>query len=180
MPTYDGTSARCRVFAYKEGLLSAVGHDVELAVKTFQVVAEGGEIRATFDAGSLAVVAAMKDGRENPGALSDKDKATIEGYVRDDILHSRRYPKIEFRSTEIEAEDGEWRVEGELSLHGRSRVVEARVTRRGDEVVTRVRLNQPDFGITPFRALMGTLRIQPAVDVELVVPAAALSESAST
>lgn len=174
MPTYDGTTAKCRVYTYKEGLLSAVGHDVQLQVRTFRVDAEPGQVRATFDTGSLAVVCAMRGGVENPGGLSDKDKATIEGYVRDDILHSRRYPKIEFRSTAIEAEDDEWRIEGELQLHGRSRTIEARVSRRGDDVVTKVRLNQPDFGITPFKAMLGTLKIQAQVDVELVVPAAAL------
>ena len=174
MPAFDATTAKCLVYAYKEGLLSAVGHDVLLKVGTFAVQAEPGSVTATFDAGSLAVVCAMRDGAQNPGALSDKDKRTIEGYVREDILHARRYPKIAFRSTAIEAEDDEWWVDGELELHGRKRAVRARISRRAEEVVTKVRLHQPDFGITPFRALMGTLRIQPHVDVELVVPRSAL------
>jgi polyisoprenoid-binding protein YceI len=117
----------------------------------------------------------MRQGAENPGALSDKDKRTIEGYLRDDILHPRRFPKIEFQSTEIEAEDDGWMVEGQLTLHGRTRTVRGRVERRGDRVVGKVRLHQPDFGIEPFRAMLGTLKIQPIVEVELSVPADALA-----
>ena len=174
MPTYDATTADCFVYAYKEGLLSAVGHDVKLRVGRFSVDAEPDRILATFDPGSLSVVCAMRQGQENPGALSDKDKKTVEGYLRDDILHPRRYPKIEFRSTEVEAEDDGWRVEGNLTLHGRTRAVTARVERRGDRVVTRVRVHQPDFGIEPFRAMLGALKIQPTVEVELSVPTTAL------
>ncbi|MEZ4235397.1 MAG: YceI family protein [Myxococcota bacterium] len=171
MPTYAPPEARCEVFTYKEGLLSAVGHDVKLAVERFEVTVEADRVEATFDAGSIAVVCARKDGRDNPGALSDKDKRTIEGYVRDDVLHSRRYPKITFASEVFEEEgEDERRVEGELSLHGRTREIEATVRRDGDRWVCRVRLHQPDFGITPFKAMLGALRIQAHVDVELSVP----------
>jgi len=40
MPTFDATTARCSVIAYKEGLLSAVGHNVRLEVGRFEVVLE--------------------------------------------------------------------------------------------------------------------------------------------
>lgn len=175
MPTVDQDRARCRVYTFKEGLLSAVGHDVLLEVGKFRVEGDAGVVKATFDAGSLQVVSAMKQGRENPGALSDKDMRTIEGYVRDDILHSRRYPTIRFVSEQIEREGDGAEVTGQLELHGRSRTITARVERDGDHLVTRVRLNQPDFGITPFKAMLGALKIQPGVEVELRVPADVLA-----
>lgn len=175
MPTYDQAQADCFVYAYKEGLLAAVGHDVKLRVGRFEVRADAEQVVATFDPKSLTVVTAMRQGAENPGALSDKDTRTIEGYVREDILHARRYPRIEFRSREIAAEDDGWDVEGDLTLHGRTRTVRGRVEPRGDRLVARARLHQPDFGIAPFKAMLGTLRIQPFVEVELSVPAAALA-----
>ena len=175
MPTYDQTRAECLVYAFKEGLLAAVGHDVKLRVGKFSVESDGATLKGTFDPASVATVTAMRQGSENPGALSDKDKRTIDGYLRDDILHPRRFPKIEFRSTEIEAEDDGWNVEGDLTLHGRTRKVKGRVERRGDRLVGRVRVHQPDFGIEPFRAMLGTLKIQPTVEVELSVPVDALA-----
>ena len=174
MPTFDASTARCDVFTFKEGLLSAVGHDVKLTVGKFTIDADGSRVVATFDPSSLTVVCAMKDGVENPAALSDKDRRTIEGYVREDVLHSRRYPRITFSIVEIEPEDDvSWEFEGKLDLHGRSRSVRGRVSLRDGHWVSRIRLHQPDFGIAPFKAMLGTLRIQPHVEVEVRVPVSA-------
>ena len=118
MPTFDATTARCSVIAYKEGLLSAVGHNVRLEVGRFEVVLEDDTIEATFDATSLRPVCAVKDGRDDPGALSAKDLETISGYVNKDILESHRYPSIRFRSLDIDPDDDEIAIEGELELHG--------------------------------------------------------------
>jgi YceI-like domain len=171
---YDASSATCSVFAFKEGLLSAVGHDVKLEVKRFELSIADGSVRATFHANSLEAVCAMREGREDRAALSSSDRKTIEGYVRDDILHARRHPTITFVSQSIEAEDDGFLVEGDLTLHGRTRRVEVPVRSEGGALRARVTLRQPDFGITPFRALLGALRIQPQVEVEVVVPGAAL------
>jgi hypothetical protein len=38
--------------------------------------------------------------------------------------------------------------------------------------VGRARIDQRDFGITPFSAMMGTLKVQPHVDIEVRVPLA--------
>lgn len=170
---FDASSATCSVFAYKEGLLSAVGHDVKLSVTRFEVTVEDGQIRATFRADSLVVDSAMRDGREDRDALSAADKKTIEGYVQNDILSARRYPTITFASASVEEEDDGWLVEGDLTLYGRTRRVTARVDVDGEFLRTRVTLRQPDFGITPFKALLGALRIQPQVDVALRVPVGA-------
>lgn len=171
---FDSSTASCSVFTYKDGLLAAVGHDVKLTVTRFEVTVEGGRVEATFRADSLVVVCALRDGREDHAALSPSDKKTIEGYVQNDILHPRRFPTITFSSRSIEPEDDEWLVEGDLTLHGQKRSIEARVRADAGGLRTRVTLRQPDFGITPFKALLGALKIQPQVDVELFVPIAAL------
>lgn len=168
---FDASNATCSVFTYKEGLLSAVGHDVKLAVTEFEIVIESGHVRATFRADSLVVDCAMRDGREDRAVLSAADKKTIEGYVQNDILSTRRYPTVTFSSTNLEADDDDgWLVEGDLTLHGRTRSLSAHVSPDGEHLRTRITLRQPDFGITPFKALLGALRIQPQVDVELRVP----------
>jgi polyisoprenoid-binding protein YceI len=172
---FEPPAVRCDVYTFKEGLLSAVGHDVKLTVGKVTVEVADGKITATFDAASLTVVCAMRAGAENPGALSDKDKRTIEGYVKEDVLHARRYPRIRFVSTEVRPEDDGLAIEGQLELHGRTRAVRAEARLRDDRWVTRVRLHQPDFGITPFKAMLGALRIQPHVEVEVQVPREAVS-----
>ena len=160
MPTYDALSAECRVFTYKEGLLSAVAHDLEIDVARFAIeVADDASIRATFDPTSLRVVDPIVDGRRAPGALSAKDRSKIEAYIHSEVLHPNEHPTIRFVSTQVD----ETSIRGRLELHGRSRPITLR--RSGDEV--EVTLHQADFGIKPFTALLGTLKIKPDVRVRL-------------
>ena len=69
------------------------------------------------------------------------------------------------------SDDDEIAIEGELELHGETQEIELTAEREDDEWVARFRLRQADFGIRPFKALMGALKIQPHVDVELRTPA---------
>lgn len=160
MPTYDASNAECRVFTYKEGLLSAVAHDLEIDVARFEVeIADDASITASFDPTSLRVVDSIVDGRRVPGSLNAKDRAKIEANILSDVLHPKKHPTIRFESTEVT----EASIRGRLELHGRSRVIALR--RTGDEA--EVTLDQTDFGIKPFTAMLGTLKIKPAVRVRL-------------
>jgi hypothetical protein len=42
--------------------------------------------------------------------------------------------------------------------------------RQGDRAIARLTLNQPDFRIKPFRAMMGALRVKPEVLLEVSAP----------
>lgn len=168
MTRYDQNSARCAVFTFKEGLLSPVAHDLRLLVQRFTIEIAT-SIVARFDATSLIVDTAMKDGRDNPSALSDADKAKIAGQIRDDVLHSRRYPEISFHSREQRSRsDGGYDLSGELTLHGVTRPLECQTTLSDGRQRVSLTLHQPDFGIAPYRAMLGTLKIQPDVRIELV------------
>src|SRR6202012_2525142 len=76
VPHHDAASAECLVLTYKEGLLSAVAHDLSIRVGSFTVTVNEEPLaaRARFDAGSLRVVSAVHDGAPRPDALSDADK----------------------------------------------------------------------------------------------------------
>ena len=172
MAVYDASNAECHVYTYKEGVLSAIAHDLKIRVSTFRIdVSEGeGDIQGEFDAASLSVVCAMNGTRELHGSLSDSDKRKIERNIRKDVLNVRRFPLIRFRANDVRDAVTGPIVSGELELHGRRRSVEAFGIEQDGRLVFSVTLNQPDFGIQPYRAMMGTLRIQPRVKVHLSVP----------
>ncbi len=163
MPTYDASRARCRVFTFKEGLLSAVAHDLEIEVGRFTVelAEDGASVAATFDTRSLRVLDAVVEGRRSPGTLSDKDKRKIEEIIADEVLASKKHPEIRFESTEV----SDAAVRGRLTMNGRSRDV--RCAREGDRVTAT--LHQPDWGLKPYSAMLGTLKIKPDVRVELTI-----------
>ena len=173
MPRFTNEEADCRVYTFKEGLLSAMAHDLEIRVERFHVEwdDERTRIEARFDPRSLRVVHAMKDGAPNPGALSDRDKKKIESNIEGEVLETGRHPEIRFVSSGIEQQADAFIVHGMLDLHGRSRSVHVRVVREGARWIANATLHQPDFGITPYTAMMGTLRIQPEVKVRLSAPA---------
>lgn len=171
MPTYDPSNAECLVYVYREGLASAVGHDLAIEVTDFRIdVADDGAVEARFVADSLQVRHAVEDRRPKPGKLSAKDKKKIERNMRKDVLETKRHPVISFKSTDVSRSDGRVRVEGVLSLQDveRTLVVDGKI--EGDQTVAEVGLDQRDFGIEPYKALLGALKLKPRIDVALRVP----------
>ncbi len=166
MARYDADTAECLVLTYKEGVLSALAHDLILRVTSFSIDVDEDRVEASFDASSLRVVSAARGGVPDHAALSDANKRDIEANIRKDVLHSGRYPTIRF-SGRLRGLDDATHVEGRLELHGRSQDL-AFVTAGARAEVT---LHQPDFGVRPYRALMGTLRVQPDVTVRVSLPA---------
>ena len=174
MARFTHEDAECRVYTFKQGLLSAMAHDLEIRVERFHVEWDEARTRieARFDPRSLRVMHAMKDGVPNPGALSDRDKKKIESNIEgSEVLDTVRHPEIRFVASGIEEKGDELIVHGMLDLHGRSRSVHVLVKREGSRWVATATLHQPDFGITPYTAMMGTLRLQPEVKVRLTAPA---------
>lgn len=168
MTRYDASNASCFVFTFKEGLLSPVAHDLRLRITRFSIdVAES--LVATFDTASLVVDTPMKDGRDNPSALTAADKAKIAGQIREDVLHSSQYPDATFRSSRVaQRDDGGYDLEGQLTLHGVTRQLGAQTRLVEGRQHLELTLQQPDYGITPYRAMLGTLKIQPAVRLSII------------
>lgn len=169
---FDQTNAACTVFTFKDGLLSSVAHDLRLSVERFaiDVDEDQGTVLASFDPGSLRVEMAMSDGIELPGRLSLADRSKIESQILTEVLHVARYPSVTFRSHSLlRRGDGGYDVKGELTLHGRTRPLVAQTRRAAGRQQLEITLRQPDFGITPYRALLGTLKIQSDVKVRLAL-----------
>jgi polyisoprenoid-binding protein YceI len=162
----DASTADCLVYTFREGLLSAVGHDLCLRVERFAVEVTGDanapSIVARFDAASLRAT----------GDVAPADARKIERSAADEVLAARRFPTIEFRSTRV-ARDGERaRIDGTLTLHGHSRELTFEATADDAAWSAEVRLDQRDFGIKPYAALLGALRVKPDVVVRIRVPRA--------
>lgn len=172
MPSYDASNAECFVFTFKEGLLSPVAHDLRLRVTRFsiEVAASQGTVVASFDTNSLSVDCPMKDGVENPNALSAADKAKIAGQIREDVLNATKHPQATFRSNAVSARtDGGYDVSGELELHGVTQALTVATHLVDGRQQLELELHQPDFGIVPFRALLGTLKIRADVTIRVTV-----------
>ena len=166
MTRFGADTATCEVFTFREGFLAAAGHDLKLRPERFEIEADGHSVRARFDAASLRVVAAMRGGREDPGALSGRDRQEIERTCAREVLEADRFPEIAFTSNEISADA----VRGTLRLHGRELSGEFAVRRDGERAVAEVEIDVRRFGIRPYAAMLGALRVSPRVRVVVTTP----------
>jgi polyisoprenoid-binding protein YceI len=161
------------ILVFREGLLAAAGHDLALRATAFELQLDlaAPSVAARFDAASLRVHVALRDGRPLPGALSPRDVREIEKTIATTVLQARRFPEIRFASTAVSAEGDGWTIDGTLALAGVERAVRVNARREGERLVASTVLHQPDFGIRPYTAMLGALRVKPDVGVTLTVTA---------
>jgi polyisoprenoid-binding protein YceI len=152
-------SAEAFVYTFKEGILSAVAHDLKIRVERLELDADDSKVSAWFDATSLRVVTTRKDGADSAGLLPTVMYGEIEKNIRNDVLESDKFARITFESTEVGATE----VRGKLTLCGVTRDI--RCARQGDRVEHR--LDVRDYGVKPYTAMLGTLKVKPEVVVEI-------------
>jgi hypothetical protein len=92
---------------------------------------------------------------------------------------ARKHRSIEFESSEVVSEGKGYRIKGELTLHGVTCPISAKVNPSRGRWSTQVSINQPDYGIEPFRATLGTLKARPPLGARRRASAARLLTATS-
>ncbi len=167
----DTNSGSLNVYTFKEGLLSKLAHDLLIDITEFKVNLDVPE--AGFDSGSLKleiqtntlkVICALKDG-ERTDALKEKDIADIEKDMGGKVLHPDKYPTANFCSKAIHEKEGGYKINGDLSLHGVTKSIDFDIDTSGGNLKGMITLLQKDYGIKPFKAMMGTLKIKNEINI---------------
>jgi hypothetical protein len=169
-------SARCELRTYKAGALSALGHDLLIRIEEFQLDIQPTQVAGSFDVSSLVVVGTVCGGQLSQDTLSNADKTKINRVISR-VLEPEQFPTAKLVVKLPESEFGPGRFRGQLTLRKTTRWINIDVTRDSDIWSCRVRLQQPDFQIRPYRAVMGTLRMKPEVDVEFIFEHSAINTS---
>src|SRR5580693_3139733 len=102
------------IHAAKAGLLSAAGHD-----HFIDAPISSGTIRESPSPHvDFSVEAAKMTVKPDP-KVDAKTQAQIQKDMEEMTLEPKRFPEITFRSSRVEKlSDGQWKVDGDLSLHG--------------------------------------------------------------
>ena len=116
----------------------------------------------TVDPRSLEV----REGLHGVKPLSDRDKREIRGTIDRKVLKGE---PIRFESSRIEpGPDDRLVVAGDLELAGRSRPVTLELELGEDGTIrSSATVVQSQWGIKPYSAMMGSLRVRDRVDVEV-------------
>jgi len=153
------------VKTYREGLAAKVGHDLTIEVRqwgaTLEVAAEPSQssLHLHADARSLH----PRDGVRGIKPLTDKDREEIVKNIDGKVLSAN---PIEFRSSAVEPAGAGLSVRGDLSLHGQSHPASFELSVAGDGHVTgTATVVQSEWGIKPYRGLMGALKVRDSLEV---------------
>jgi polyisoprenoid-binding protein YceI len=158
-----------QVRTYREGVAQKVGHDLVIDVGQWEATAEFREdgtlsaVQLEADPRSLHV----REGLHGLKPLTDKDRGDIRKTIDEKILRGR---PIVFRSTSVELGDGALTVSGELELAGARRPASFDLTAEaGGRVHGTLPVTQSEWGIKPYRGMMGALKVRDSVEVALDV-----------
>lgn len=161
-----------RLRTYRQGAAARAGHDLVIEVADWSGTAtvdrdqpSASSISLRVDAASLRVLS----GSGGIKPLTEKDKADIERAAGQKVLDTSRHPEITFASQRVGYEAGTVEIDGELTIKGVTRPVHLSATLRGTEITGSVPVTQSDWGIKPYSALMGALKLRDTVDVDFAV-----------
>lgn len=167
--TVTPESGRLLIKTGRAGLGAKAGHDL-----TFEVTRWQADLTVdTADPAASSVTVSMDpeslEIRQATGGvkpLTDGDRSEIKKNVREKILHTRSHPAITFRSTRIAGEPESFTVDGDLSMVGVTRPLTVRARLEGDRVQGTATVVQSQWGIRPYSAFFGALRLRDEVEVE--------------
>ncbi len=164
---------RLLVKTRRAGLGAKMGHDLTIEATRWEGSATvdpddpaNSLVTVTVDADSLEV----REGTGGVKPLTDSDRADIQRITREKILHTGRYPKIAFRSTRVAGTEQSFTIEGDLTIMGVTRPVTVRAAVSDDERIHgTATVVQSRWGIKPYSAFLGALRLSDDVTVEFAV-----------
>jgi len=160
----------------RDGLAAQAGHDLTIEVTRWSgrlAVADDGrqaELAVVIDLRSLVVLT----GTGGIKPLTDRDRREILA-TAGKVLLTDRYPEARLEASSFEpdtsgTDEARWRgvVTGTLTLRDRSGPVRLDVTGGGgDRYRATATVVQSDYGIKPYTAFLGALRVRDAVDIEV-------------
>lgn len=162
----DARRSRFTVQAFATGILSAMGHNPTIGIRTFHGdfafdadALDAGPFRLVIQSSSLTVL----------DDISDKDRREIERVMRTDVLEIDKYPEIRYDSASatVAKIDGSLysaTLGGTLSFHGVNRVepISVRVVAMGEMLRASgdFTLKQSNYHIKPVSVAGGALKLK--------------------
>ena len=158
MRTFGPENGTLTVMTKRTGAAAKAGHDLLMEVTSWSATLDPDAdpaLTLTADSGSLRVL----EGTGGIQTLGEDEKAGIEQTIDEEVLMGT---PIEFRSTAVEGT----RVEGELEFAGQRHPISFELA--GDEngrLTGSATVKQTDWGMKPYSALFGTLKVADEVEV---------------
>lgn len=178
MSMTDGThtlgpdTGRILVKTGRTGLGSKAGHDLTLEARRWSGTATvdtaepaNSSVAVDADVDSLEVL----EGTGGVKPLTDSDRADISKTLRQEVLRSDRHPTIAFRSGRVGGNPESFTIEGELTVAGVTQPATLTGSIAGGRARGSTTVTQSRWGIKPYTAFFGALKLADDVTVEFDV-----------
>lgn len=164
-------SGRLQVLTGRTGLGARAGHDLVIEATSWDCQVTVNPADPAQSSVTVAVDVDSFEVREGKGGvkpLTDSDRSEIKRNIREKVLYTSRFPKITFRSTSVSGSPEALTIEGELTITGVTRpaTVQGAVSDDGS-VRGRTTVVQTEWGIKPYSAFFGALKLADEVAVEV-------------
>ena len=161
----DAQRSTITVHVGKAGLFSMAAHEHWISAPIASgVIDETGAARVEFKVLSASMMV-----KPDP-KVDAKDHDQIQKHMEELTLETAKYPEITFRSTHVEkVAEGQFKVEGTLTLHGAFKPVTVIVKREGESYTGHTVIKQTDFGIKPISIAGGAIKIKDPVDIDFQI-----------
>jgi polyisoprenoid-binding protein YceI len=164
-------SGRLLVHTTRTGLGARAGHDLTIEVTRWHGRATVDPATPANSSVTVEVDADSFEVREGTGGikpLSDGDRAEIHKTLKE-VLNTGQHPTITFRSTQVEGSAGSFTLDGELTIMGVTRPVTVQGRVADGRVVGGAIVVQSQWGIRPYSAFFGALKLSDEVKVDFDV-----------
>jgi hypothetical protein len=162
----DSAASKITVHVFKSGLFStfADNHQIEAPIAEGSIDEGGQRVAFTVDSRKMRVL--------DPQLSADKRQQVQTRMLGPEVLDSERFSKITFESTRVKPTgQGQFLVEGRLSLHGVTRPTSITVRNENGRYLGTCALKQRDFGIEPIRIAGGTVKVKDELKIDFDVRA---------
>jgi hypothetical protein len=157
-------NARLTVHTKRTGAIAKAGHDLTIEVRSWRGELEiGDQSRATLsvDSSSFRVL----EGHGGVQKLDDEDMRGIEQTIDDEVLMKR---EIKFESTDVKLDGDRLTIAGDLTLMTNTHPLTFELEVGDDGRLSGgAVVKQTDWGMKPYTALFGTLKVADEVEVRL-------------
>jgi polyisoprenoid-binding protein YceI len=145
----------------RTGAVAKAGHDLVIHVTEWSATLDTDAPSLTLDVDATSL--RVREGTGGMKPLGEDDLSNIETTIDDEVLLRR---DISFRSTRVQPTDGGLAVEGDLTLVGATRPIAFDLA-VGERVTGAAVVRQTDWGMKPYTALFGALKVADEVRVEI-------------
>ena len=160
MATLGPDNGTLTVHTRKGGAAAKAGHNLVIEVTNWRATYDEVSVELSADASSLRV----RSGSGGISPLGDEEKAGIAQTIDEEVLMGG---SIQFRSTSVERSGSDVTVQGELELLGQTAPLGFTLTDDHGHLTGSATVKQSNWGIKPYTALFGTLKVRDEVVVEI-------------